>query len=115
MLKVCSPVEDFLQQVLGVPLDLFLVVVYKSLEVAQALAEECLELVPHDMDKVVYVLFPLILLLAEIDLVPKKRCGKKNLVSLFRSSDSKVVIILLTEVVALYVGLFTIYIQGTEF
>lgn len=44
--------------------------------------EERLELLLCDQDKAVYVLLPLILLLAEANPVLKKKRGKKNLVSL---------------------------------
>ena len=72
--------------------------------------EERLELVPRDRDKAVYVSLPLVLLSAEIDLVPEERRGKKNLTRPCSSSNSKVVLVLLTEVVAVHVGLSAIYI-----
>lgn len=80
------------------------------MEVPQTLAEEHLELVPHDQDRAVYVLFLLILLSAKTDLVPKEKRGKKSLVSPPSSNGSKVVLILLIEVVALYVGFSAVYI-----
>ena len=54
----------------------------------------------------------LVLLLVETDLILEKIHGKKNLVSLLYSSDSKVVFTLLTKAIALYMRLFAIHIQG---
>ena len=58
---------------------------------------------------------PLILLLAEADPVPEEGRGKGNLGRLCNSSGSKIVLTLLTEVVAVYVGLPTVHVQGTGF
>ena len=55
----------------------------------------------------------LVLLQAEADPVPEKRCGKENSSTLRSSSGSKVVLTLLTEVVAVYVGLFAVYVRRT--
>ena len=54
---------------------------------------------------------PLVLLLAETDPVPEEECSKKNLGRPHSSSGSKVVLTLLTEVIAVYVGLFTVYVR----
>ena len=58
---------------------------------------------------------PLILLLAEADPVPKKRCGKENPDKLRSSSGNKIVLTLLTEVVAVHVGLSVVYISRRVF
>ena len=55
---------------------------------------------------------PLILLPAETDPVPKEGCGKRNLGRPRSSGGSKIVLTLLTEVVAVYVGLSAIYVWG---
>lgn len=57
----------------------------------------------------------LILLPVKTDPVLEKRYSKKNLVSLSSFNGSKIVFTLLIEVVALYVGLFTVYVWGTGF
>lgn len=101
---------NFFQLILGVLLNLFLIAVHKSLGVPQAPAEKCLKLVPYDLDGVICVLLPLVLLLAEADLVLKKERNKKNLLSLSSSNSSKIVITLLTEVIALHVGLSVVQI-----
>ena len=75
--------------------------------------EECLKLVPRDRDRGVSVMFPLILLLAEADLVLEEGHGKGNLGRPRSSGGSKVVLILLTEVVAVHVGLSAVYVRGT--
>ena len=79
------------------------------------MAEECFELVPHDRNKAIFVLFPFILLPAETDPVLEERCDKKNLGRLCNSSSSKVVLTLLTEILTVYVGLSAIYVQSTDF
>ena len=54
----------------------------------------------------------LVLLPAEADLVPEKGRGKGNS-GRFRSfGDSKLVLTLLTEVVAVHVGLSVVYVRG---
>ena len=53
---------------------------------------------------------PLVLLPAEADPVPQERHGKGNPDRSRSSSGSKVVLTLLTEVVAVYVGLSTVYV-----
>ena len=70
MLQVGCPVKDFLLLVLGIPLELSSVVVYKGLRVTQATAEESLEFVSCDRDGGFSVMSPLVLLLAEADPVP---------------------------------------------
>ena len=73
--------------------------------------EKRLELIPHDQDKVVCVLLPLVLLPAETDPVLEERHGKKNLDRSHSSSGSKIVLKLLTKVVAIHVGLSAIYVS----
>ena len=95
---------------LGVPLDLSPVCVHKGLGVTQALAEERLELFPRDRNRSVCVMSPLVLLPAEADPVPQERRGKGNPGRSRGSSGSKVVLTLLTEVVAVHVGLPAVYV-----
>ena len=106
-------VEDFLLQVLGVPLKLSPVDIHKGLGVIQAPAEVCLEFVPYDRDKGFSVMSPFVLLPAEADLVPQERRGKGNLGRSRSSNGSKIVLTLLTEVVVVYVGLSAVYVWGT--
>ena len=47
----------------------------------------------------------------EADLVLEKGCGEKNPVNPHSSSGSKVVLILLTDVVAVHIRFFAIYFQ----
>ena len=103
-------VEDFLQLVLGVSLDLPLVGIHKGLGVTQAPTKECLEFVPGNRNKSVGVMSPLVLLPAEANPVPKKRRSKKDPGRPRSSSGSGIVLTLLTEVVAVHVGLSVIYI-----
>lgn len=69
-----------------------------------------MKLVPHDWNTTVYVLFSLILLLVETDLVPKEKYSKKNVIRPFSSSGGKIIPILLTKVIAFYVGFFVVHI-----
>ena len=108
VLQVGCPVEDFLLLVLEVPLELSPVGVHKGLGVTQALSEECLELVPHDRDRSFGVMSPLVLLLVEADPVPQEKRGKENPGRPRDFSGSKIVLILLIEVVVVHVGLSAI-------
>ena len=58
---------------------------------------------------------PLVLLLAEVDLVLEKGHGKENSGRPHSSSGSKIVLTLLTEVVAVHMGLPAIQVRGTGF
>ena len=95
--------------VLGVPLELSSVGVHKGLGVTQAPAEERLELVSRDQDRIVCVMSPLILLPAKADLIPEERRDKGNPGRPRSSSDSKIVLALLTEVVVVHVGFSIVY------
>ena len=55
---------------------------------------------------------PLVLLSAEADPVTEKRCGKRNLGRPRSSGGSKVVLTLLTKVVAVHVRLPAVYVRG---
>ena len=79
--------------------------------VTQALAEERLELVPGDRDKGVGVMSPLVLLPAEANPVPEERRGKGDPGRPRSSNGSKIVLTLLTEVVAVHVGLSAVYVR----
>ena len=74
--------------------------------------EERLKLVPRDRDRGLCVMSLLVLLPAEADPVLEERCGKGNPGRPRGSSGSKVVLTLLTEVVAVHVGLSAIYVRG---
>ena len=112
---MCSPVEEFFQLVLEVPLDLSPVAVHKGSGVPQASAKERLVLVLGDRNSADGVLFLVVLLLAETGLVPKQERGKGNLVSPPCFSGGKVILKLLAEVLALHVGLFLIHVRETGF
>ena len=79
--------------------------------VTQALAQQRLEFVSGDRDRGVGVISPLVLLPAEANPVPKKRCGKRDPRRPRSSSGSKIVFTLLTKVVAVYVRLSAVYVQ----
>ena len=71
--------------------------------VTQAPAEERLEFVPGDRDRGIGVMSPLVLLPSEANPIPKKRCGKRDPGRPRSSSGSKIVLTLLTKVIAVYV------------
>ena len=100
---------------LKVPLDLFLVGIYKGLGVTQASAEERIEFGPRDRDRGLYVISPLILLPAEADPVLEEERGKRNLGRPHSSSGSKVVLTFLTEIIAVHVRLSAVYVRETGF
>ena len=79
------------------------------------MAEERFELVSCHQNRAVCVISLFVLLPVEADPVPKKRCGKRNLGRPHNSNGSKVVLTLLTEVVAVHVGLSAVYVRGTAF
>ena len=56
-------------------------------------------------------MLPLVLLPTEVDTVPKEACCKENAVGVFGSGGSKVILTLLTEVIAFHVGLTTIDVR----
>ena len=98
---------------LRVSLDLFLVGVHKGLWVTRAAAKKGLELVLYNRDRAFSISFLLIQLPAEADPVPEEGRGKETLGRPHSSTGSKVVLILLTEIVAVHVGIFVVYVQET--
>ena len=98
---------------MGVLFDLSLVNIRKSLGITQPLTEECLKLIPRDQDRGVDVMSPLILLPAEADPVLLEKRGQGNSGRLRGSGGSKIVLILLAEVVTVYVKLSMVYFRGT--
>ena len=113
MLQVGCSVKDFLLLVLGVSFELSPVGVHKGLEITQATAEKCLEFVLCDRDRGFGVMSPLVLLPAEADRDLQERRGKGNPGRSYSSSGSKIVLTLLTEVVAVHVGLSAVYVWET--
>ena len=73
--------------------------------------ENYLKLVLSNWNKAIYILYLHILLLAEADLILKKRYSNKNLVEIFSFGDSKVIFILLIEVVIFHIRFTTIQVQ----
>ena len=110
MVQVNCLVEDFFNLVLGVLLDLSSVNVHKGLGVTQALVEECLELVLCNRVKSICVMPLHVLLLAEADPVPEEWRCKENPSRPRSSSNSKIVLTLLTEFVAVHVRLSAVYV-----
>ena len=100
---------------LEVPLNLSPLSIHKGLGVTQAMMEECFKLIPRNWDKVICVSLLLVLLPAKTDLISEEIHGKSNLGRPRSSSDSKIVLTLLTEFVAVYIGLFVVYVQRTGF
>ena len=107
------PIENFLLLVLEVSFELSPIGIHKGLRVTQASLKECLELVLHNRGRGLGVMSPLVLLPAEADLIPQERLGKENPGRSYSSSSSKIVLLLLTEVVAVHVRFSAVYVRGT--
>ena len=86
-----------------------------TLRIFQASIEEHFKLIPNDRDRVIYVLFLLILLPAETDLISNQRFSKKNLDNALSSISSKAIFILLMKVVTFYVRLIMAHTQRMSF
>lgn len=77
--------------------------------------EECFKLIPSDWNRAIYVLFLLILLPTKVDIVPKKRRDKENVIRVFSSNNGKVIFILLAKVLIFYVRFISIYVWKLGF
>lgn len=77
--------------------------------------EQFLKLVLHDWDRVVSVLFLLILLLAKTNSFLEKKHGKKNLIRVFSFSNGKIILTILTEVVTFYIKFTAIHVERIGF
>ena len=56
-------------------------------------------------------MLPLVLLSTEVDAVPNERCCKRNAFETLSPDGGKVILTLLTEVIAFYVGLIMIDVR----
>ena len=56
-------------------------------------------------------MLPLVLLPTEVDAVTQEGCCKRNTVAALGPGGGKVILTLLTEVIAFHVGLTTIYVR----
>ena len=72
--------------------------------------EERLEFVLHDRDRGIGVMPPLVLLPAEANLVLEEGHGKENLARPCSSSNSKIILTLLIEVIVVHMRLSVIYV-----
>lgn len=81
----------------------------------QAFLRKCLELISGDWKNTIYILFLFIQLPSKVDMVLEKRYNKWNLVKTLSFSIDKVILALLTEVVAFYVRFAVIYVWGSSF
>ena len=75
------------------------------------MTKERLELLPGDGDCAFSLILPLVLLPTEVDAVPKEGCCKGNTVGTLSPSGSKVILTLLTEVIAFHMGLTAIDVR----
>lgn len=73
--------------------------------------EKHFKLIPNDWDKIICVLFLLVLLSVKIDLISKKKRSKKNLVGAFGSSSGKVIFTLMTKIIIFYIKFTIIHVQ----
>ena len=70
-----------------------------------------LELFPADRDCAFSLMLPLILLLTEVDAVTPEGYCKENAVVILGPSGGKVILTLLTKVIAFHMGLTTIDVR----
>lgn len=77
--------------------------------------EKHFKLVLYNWDRAIFIFFLLVLLLTKADLVLKEGCSKKNPVKAFSFGSSKVILTLLTEVIAFYIGFSVIYVYLAGF
>ena len=70
-----------------------------------------LKLFPNDRNGALGLMLPLVLLPVEVDAVMQEGCCKRDTVGTLGSDDGKVVLTLLIEVIAFYVGLTTIDVR----
>ena len=70
-----------------------------------------LEFLPSNGDCVFSLMLPLVLLPIEVDAITQERCCKRNAVGAFGSGGGKVILTLLTKVIAFHVGFTTIDVR----
>ena len=75
------------------------------------MTKEDLKLFPRDRDCALGLVLPLVLLPIEVDAVIQKECCKRNTVGAFGLGSGKVILTLLAEVIAFYIGLTTIDVR----
>ena len=75
------------------------------------MTKEGFDLLPGDGDCAFSLMFPLVLLLTEVNEVLKEGCYKRNAIGAFGSGGGKVILILLTKVIAFHVGLTIIDVR----
>ena len=73
--------------------------------------KEGLELLPGDRNCAFSLMLPLVLLLTEVDAVTQERCCKENTIGALGPGGGKMILTLLTEVIAFHVGLTTIDVR----
>lgn len=77
--------------------------------------EKCLKLISNKQNRIVCILFLLVLLLAKSDLVLKEGYSKKNLVKALSFGNGKKIFVLLIEIIAFYIAFTIIYIPRLGF
>ena len=103
MLQIGGPILYFSLLVLGIPLDLGPDASHKRVGFFKALAEKSLGFVPSRRDGTVIFNLGLVLLPAEVDLVPEERGREGDTLVARGSGRVEIVPTLSTEVVALHV------------
>ena len=96
---MCSSIHDIFLLVLSISCNSTPETIHKSRQITKAFAWKRLEFLPGRWNQSFIIQLLLVLLPAETDAVLEKRCSKKYVVRSFCSGSSKMVLILLTEVV----------------
>lgn len=102
VLQVYSPIQDFFHLIPGVWFNLSPVAIDKGSGVSQGLPKKYFKLVPGNQNRAVSFQLSLLLLLTEVDLIPKKGNCKRDLIQPGGSSGGKIIFILLTEDITLF-------------
>ena len=113
VLWVKASILYFLLLILGIPLNLESDVGHKQEGFSEALSEKGFELIPSEKGGLVALNLGLVLLLADVDLIPKKRGYKGDALVAFGTDCIKMILALLTKVVALHVQALIIQVRIT--
>lgn len=105
----------FFLLVLRVFFNLILDDFYKRGRFVKTLIEKSSEYILFKVNNLILLNLSLILLLAEINPIIKKQSWKKNVLMAFITSCIKMVLALLTKIVALYIQVFIIQIRIFDF
>lgn len=74
-----------------------------------------IKLISNDWDRVIYILFLLLLFPSKVDIVLKKKQSNRNMTRTFGSDNDKMVFFLLAKVEIFYMAFIAIYVRRSGF